>query len=195
MAARGFIGAAVQYPLVPHTYPSQIELPQAAVRWLRQNAAGLGLDPQRIGAAGGSAGGHLVALLGTVNAPEAGMPSKVQAVVAFNGVFNFTTALPDHAQTAVTTFLGDSSLAKDASPFWRATPDTAPTLLLHGNADTTVPYEQSAAYQRRLNELGVRCDLHTEPGAGHGFFNRSPHYEHTVSIMERFLTDVLGLQR
>ena len=116
-------------------------------------------------------------------------------VVAFNGVFNFTTALPDHAQTAVTTFLGDSSLAKDASPFWRATPDTALTLVLHGNADTTVPYEQSAAYQRRLNELGVCCDLHTEPGAGHGFFNRSPHYEHTVSIMERFLTDVLGLQR
>ena len=83
MVARGFVGACVQYPLVPHTYPWQIELPQAAVRWVRRQAKELAVDPERIGAVGGSAGGHLVALLGSVDAPQEEVSSKVQAVVAF----------------------------------------------------------------------------------------------------------------
>ena len=67
MAALGLPGACVQYPLMPdHLYPRQLELPQAAVCWLRRQAPGFGVDPTRIGAVGGSAGGHLVALLGTV---------------------------------------------------------------------------------------------------------------------------------
>jgi acetyl esterase/lipase len=193
MAARGFAGACVQYPLVPHTYPRQLALPQAAVRWLREQAPALSIDPARIGAVGGSAGGHLVALLGSLDAAEEGRSSQVQAVVAFNGVFDLAAILTERAESAVGALLGgDASLARDASPHWRATTETAPTLLLHGDADTTVPYAQSVNYQRRLQELGVRCDLHTEPGAAHGFFNRSPYYERTVSVMERFLVEVLG---
>ena len=193
MAALGFAGACVQYPLVPHEYPRQIELPQAAVRWLRRQAASLGLAPNRIGAVGGSAGGHLVALLGSLDAPEDGVSAKVQAVVAFNGVFDLAAMLTERAQSAVGALLGgDSARARDASPHWRATADTAPTLLLHGDADSTVPYEQSAGYQRRLRELGVRCELYTEPGAAHGFFNRSPYYERTVPVMERFLAETLA---
>ena len=192
MAARGFVGACVQYPLVPHTYPRQLELPQAAVRWLRRQATELSIDPQRIGAVGGSAGGHLVALLGSLEAAEDGVDSQVQAVVAFNGVFDLT-ALAGHAESAVSAMLGGNiSLAREASPHWRATSNTAPTLLLHGDADTTVPYEQSVNYQRRLTELGVRCELYTEPGAAHGFFNRSPSFERTVPVMERFLVETLG---
>lgn len=193
MAALGFAGACVQYPLVPHSYPRQLELPQAALRWLRRQASELTIDPQRIGAVGGSAGGHLVALLGSVDAPEDGVSSRVQAVVAFNGVFDLAAMLTERAQSAVGALLGgNGSLAKEASPHWRATPDAAPTLLLHGDADTTVPYEQSAGYQRRLHELGVRCELYTEPGAAHGFFNRSPYYERTVPVMERFLVEVVA---
>ena len=193
MAARGFVGACVQYPLVPHTYPWQIELPQAAVRWVRRQAKELSVDPERIGAVGGSAGGHLVALLGSVDAPQEEVSSKVQAVVAFNGVFDLGAMLTERAESAVTALLGgDTSLAKEASPQWRASTSTAPMLLLHGDADTTVPYAQSANYQRRLEELGVRCELYTEPGAAHGFFNRSPYYERTVPVMERFLVEALG---
>jgi acetyl esterase/lipase len=193
MANLGYAGACVQYPLVPHTYPHQLALPQAAVRWLRGQAQTLSVDPARLAAVGGSAGGHLVALLGSLDAPEDGLSSRVQAVVAFNGVFDLGAMLTERAETAVVGLLGgDTSLARDASPHWRATADTAPTLLLHGDADTTVPYAQATAYQRRLQELGVRCDLYTEPGAAHGFFNRSPYYERTVPVMERFLVEILS---
>ena len=198
MAARGFVGACVQYPLVPHTYPRQVALPQAAVRWLRGKAAELSIDAQRIGAVGGSAGGHLVALLGSLEGEEDGGGAKVQAVVAFNGVFDLTVLVEraeaeGRAGAAVSALLGgETSLSKEASPHWRATRETAPTLLLHGDADTTVPYEQSVNYQRRLRELGVRCELYTEPAAAHGFFNRSPYYERTVPVMERFLVGTLG---
>jgi acetyl esterase/lipase len=189
MASLGCAGVCAQYRFVPrHTFPSQLEDAQAAVRWLRRLAGEFGVDPQRIGAVGGSAGAHLAALLGTTEDMVAGIRSKVKAVVAFNGVFDLLSRLSDVAGSRVLEFLGgEASKAKDASPYWQADSTTAAMLLLHGDADTTVPYEQSAAFERRLRELGVRCDLYTEPGASHGFFNRSPYYQRTLPLMERFL--------
>ncbi|MFQ5811442.1 MAG: alpha/beta hydrolase family protein, partial [Armatimonadota bacterium] len=64
-----------------------------------------------------------------------------------------------------------------------------PFLLLHGNADTTVPFEQSVAMQKRLEELGVEAELFEAEGAGHGFFNRPPWYDPTVKRMEEFLEE------
>ncbi|MBI3972590.1 MAG: prolyl oligopeptidase family serine peptidase [Chloroflexi bacterium] len=82
---------------------------------------------------------------------------------------------------------GDAAKAKEASPFWRADETAAATLLLHGDADVTVPHAQSVSYHHRLRELGVRSELYTEPGAVHGYFNRSPYFERTVPVMEQFL--------
>ena len=197
MATRGFAGACIQYPLAPrHTYPRQLELPQAAVRWLRRRAGELGVDPARIGAVGGSAGGHVVALLGCVDDVQDGVSAKVDSVVAFNGVFDLTSMLTEVAASAVGGLLGgDARYGTEGSPLARATAGAAPTLLLHGDADTTVPYAQSVAYHRRLTELGVRAELYTEPGAGHGFFNRPPSFQRTLSVMERFLEETLGTPR
>src|SRR5688500_16643604 len=177
MATRGFVGVCIQYPLAPrHTYPRQLELPQAAVRWLRGRADELGVDPRRVGAVGGSAGAHVVALLGCVDDVQDGFSAKVDAVVAFNGVFDLASMLTEVAASAVAGLIGGSDrYAAEGSPLLRAQAGAAPTLLLHGDADTTVPYAQSAAYHRRLAELGVRAELYTEPGAGHGFFNRPPY--------------------
>jgi acetyl esterase/lipase len=189
MASLGCTGVCAQYRFVPrHTFPSQLEDAQAAVRWLRRQAGEFGVDPQRIGAVGGSAGAHLAALLGTTDDMVAGIRSKVKAVVAFNGVFDLVSRLSDVAGSRALELLGgEAAKAKDASPYWQADSTTAAMLLLHGDADTTVPYEQSAAFERRLRELGVRCDLYPEPGASHGFFNRSPYYQRTLPLMERFL--------
>lgn len=192
LAARGWVAACASYRLTPdHTFPTQMHDTQAAVRWLRRHAQELGVDPQRIGAAGSSAGGHLVTLLGTTDAPQDGVSSRVQAVVAFNGVFDMVTFYGQHP--AAQALLSDNpDLARAASPHWLADATAAPSLLLHGDADATVPHQQSIAYAARLKEVGVPVELHIEPGTGHGYANRAPYFNDAVARMERFLAASLG---
>jgi len=195
LATRDCVGACAEYRLAPEwTFPAQLEDAQAAVRWLRRQAAELGVDPGRIGAVGGSAGGHLAALLGTTDSPVDGLSSRVQAVVAFNGVFDLTRLLeaPEQPRSAVWGLLGGRpEQAAAASPYFQADARAAPALLLHGTADQVVPFEQARAYAERLRALGVRAELYAEPGASHGFFNRTPYYQRTLPVIERFLLEVL----
>ena len=194
LAALGVPGISVRYRFAPrYRFPAQLEDVQAAVRWLRTNAAGLGVDAARVGAAGGSAGGHLAALLGTTEAEVDGVSSRVQAVVAFNGVFDFPTLNTAGASGPRRDLLGDDpEVARAASPRLCADGTAAPTLLLHGTADTTVPFAQSAAYAGRLRELGVPVELVPAPGAVHGFHNRPPHYAPALERMTRFFLETLG---
>jgi acetyl esterase/lipase len=207
LAECGIIGACLQYPLVPsHRYPRQIELLQEAVRWLGSDATGLAVDRYRIAAVGSSAGGHLAALLGTLEVD--GSP-QVRAVVAFNGVFDVAAILaaepPGRSGAAVTPeggtdvftavhdlLDGNATIAVDASPYWRAGSRSAATLMLHGDRDTVAPYEQSLKFHQRLRELGVQSQLYTETGADHAFFNLSPYYERTLPVVERFLIEHLS---
>ena len=193
-ASLGWPGITVAYRLAPaHRFPAQLEDVQAAVRWLRAQGAELGVDPQRIGAAGGSAGGHLAALLGTTDAVVDGISSRVQAVVAFNGVFDLPALDSERAAGPRSALLGDDPrLAIEASPLHQASSQAAPALLLHGTADETIPFQQAVAFQRRLREYGVRAELYAADGAAHGFFNRPPWYRPTLERMERFLLDVFG---
>jgi acetyl esterase len=194
LATLGIVGICSGYRFAPEfVFPAQLEDAQAAVRWLREQADELGVDAQRIGAAGGSAGGHLAALLGTCEAVVGGVPSRVQAVIAFNGVFDLTSLRTAGGSSAVEGLLGPSRrLAAEASPLVQAAAGAAPTLLLHGTADTTVPFAQAEAYQRRLRELGNRAELAAADGAAHGYFNRPPYYQATLTRMEQFVCDVLG---
>ncbi len=194
LAALGIPGISVSYRFAPdHRFPAQLEDVQAAVRWLRANAGTLGVDPTRIGAAGGSAGGHLVALLGTTDAPVDGVSSRVQAVVAFNGVFDFPTLNTAGASGPRRDLLGeDPQMAQTASPLQHADGTAAPTLLLHGTGDETVPFAQSAAYAARLEALGVPVELVPSAGATHGFYNRPPHYQPALERMTRFFLAALG---
>jgi acetyl esterase/lipase len=193
LATLGCVGICSEYRLTPeHTYPKQLADAQAAVRWLRRHASELGVDPGRLGAVGGSAGGHLAALLGTTERVVDGVSSRVQAVVAFNGVFDLSSGLSAGAEGPVLALLGgDAGRARDASPFWCADATAAPTLLLHGDGDATVPYTQSVAFRDRLRALGVPVHLYTEPGAGHGFFNRPPAFQRPLPVLERFLLGTL----
>lgn len=194
MATLGIVGICSSYRFVPEfVFPAQLEDAQASVRWLRAQADALGVDAQRIGAAGGSAGGHLAALLGTCEAVVGGLSSRVQAVIAFNGVFDLTSLHTAGGSSAVEGLLGPSRrLAAEASPVVVADASAAPTLLLHGTADTTVPFGQAEAYQRRLRELGIRVELDAADGAAHGYFNRPPYYQATLRRMEQFVRAVLG---
>ena len=157
---------------------------KAAVRYLRANAAKLGIDPDKIGTMGGSAGGHLTLFLGvTGNVPEfegdgpnKDQSSKVQAVVSFYGPSDFTKSYGrsvDAAEVLPLFLGGDLEHAREmhlrASPLNWVTPDAAPTMAIQGTKDRYVNYEQSVWIIDRLLAVGVPAELETIPGADHGF--------------------------
>jgi acetyl esterase/lipase len=207
MAAKGFVGACIEYRLSGEAIlPAAVHDAKAAVRWLRANAAAYRVNAARIGAAGGSAGGHLVALLGTTYGIDAGegeggnpgVSSRVQAVAAFNPVVDFAVLGKQGgpAVEPITQFLGvsyaqDPDLWSLASPITHVGKDSAPTLFLHGTKDATVPYQQSVDMMNKLKAAGVHAELFTAEGAAHGFFNRPPWYEPTLQRMEEFFTRTL----
>jgi acetyl esterase/lipase len=208
MATRGFAGACIEYRLSGEAkYPAAVHDSKAAVRWVRANAKTLRINPEKIGCAGGSAGGHLVAMLGTTagfkrlegDGGHPGQSSRVAAVAAFNPAVDFESfgkLGPGNAQNAVAKFLGvtyaeNPRLWADAAPPTHAGKGSPPFLFLHGTADTTVPYQQSVDMMKRLQAAGTHAEIFTAEGAGHGFFNRPPFYEPTLKRMEEFFSRFL----
>ncbi|MEI7435203.1 MAG: alpha/beta hydrolase [bacterium] len=188
MAAQGFVAAVIEYRSSSEAIaPANLHDCKAAVRWLRAQAGVYGLDHDRIGAAGGSAGGHLVALLGTTaGSPDLegrggnpAMSSAVQAVCDFCGPSDLTRMAqpalqkqfaPLYACTA--DYLGGPvdqrlELARTLSPLHRVTPAAAPTLIIHGDADDIVSVEESILFHAALVQNGVDATLHVGRGATH----------------------------
>ena len=181
--ARGYAVASVEYRLSHEAvFPAQIEDCKAAVRWLRGNATTYGLDPTRVAAWGSSAGGHLVALLGTSgdvasleNAAQ-GHPaqsSRVQAVVDWYGPSDFTQATIGGGDDAGAGLLGCSAAtcpdqAALASPVTHVDPTDPPFFIQHGTADRTVSVRQSERLHQVLSAAGVPVTLVILPGVGHG---------------------------
>ena len=203
MAARGFAGACIEYRLSGEArFPAALHDSKAAVRWVRANAKAYRIDPDRIAAAGGSAGGHLAAMLGTASGIQAfegdggnpGVSSRVRAVAAFNpalDLVSFGKNAAGNAINAVTKFLGtryadDPQLWAEATPITHVSSKSAVFLFLHGDADTTVPYQQSVDMLNALKAAGVKAELFTAKGAAHGFFNRPPWFEPALERMEQF---------
>lgn len=201
---RGYVGACIAYRLSGEAkFPAAVEDAKCAVRWLRGNAKTYGVDPNRIAAAGGSAGGHLVAMLALADKAtelegtggNAEVSSRINLAIVFNGPTDLTV-LAGRAQTVnpVSNFLGampadKPELYRQASPVTYVNKQAPPFLFLHGTADQTVPIEQAKLLQRQLREAGVQAELEEFPGAAHGFFNRSPFYEPTLQRMEAFLVE------
>lgn len=188
-----YAGASVEYRFSQEaTWPAQIFDCKAAIRWLRGNAAKYGIDPDRIAVWGGSAGGHLVAMLGTsgdVRELEGGLgsftkeSSRVQAVIDFFGPADFPaiTNAPSSlrhgdADSPEAKLIGGRiadkpEVARQVSPVTFATRDDPPFLIAHGTKDMTVPFSQSEAMTKALRDAGVAVPPVFIPmtGAGHGF--------------------------
>ncbi|MCA1716002.1 MAG: alpha/beta hydrolase [Actinobacteria bacterium] len=178
--ARGYLVAAIDYRLAPqYEWPAQIEDVKCAVRYLRANASMYHLDPDRIGAWGGSAGGHLVALLGLTDA-NAGLEgqggyaeqsSRVQAVVDMFGPTDLTAG--DFAgnarasKKAKSVFGGSAEALMRASPVNYVSKDAPPFFILHGEKDPLVPPAQSQELYDRLKAVGVPVNLVMVENAGH----------------------------
>jgi acetyl esterase/lipase len=185
LAQRGYVAATVDYRLAPAApFPAAVHDVKAAVRYLRANATRLGIDPDRIGATGGSAGGHLALFLGLTGGmpqfegegPNRGQSSRVACVVDYYGPSDFTKSYGrsvDAAEVLPLFLGGDLNHARlmhiKASPLNWVTPDAAPTLAIQGTKDRYVAYEQSVWIIDRLLSAGVEAELETIDGADHGF--------------------------
>ncbi len=182
LRSRGYLVAAVNYRLAPdYKFPAQIEDVKCAVRFLRANAAIYGIDPARIGAWGGSAGGHLVALLGTTDV-SAGFEgdggyteesSRVEAVVDMFGPTDLKALSLGGDLRFMLLLFGtinrNASIVKRANPINWISSDDPPFLILHGENDELVPVSQSEIFYNGLVTGGVPATLVIVENAGHGF--------------------------
>ena len=184
LSARGWMVASINYRLSGEaTFPAAIEDCKCAIRYVRANAAKYEIDPQRIGLVGSSAGAHLSLLAGLADEKAGlegtggwpGVSSRVAAVASLKGVSDFTVghkAFQDGQGIAPSRFLGGTMEEKPeayrkASPLTWLSPDDPPILLLHGDDDTTVPYDQSVKLKKAYDKLGLHAELVPIAGATH----------------------------
>ena len=181
LAAKGYAVASLDFRLLPeHPWPAQIEDPIAALRWLRKESGKYGYDAERSAAMGGSSGGHVVALWGTLTLPP---EDKVKAVVDWYGPTDLLTMPPnvlsekrtraELAKANGALLLGGIVMdqpekAKAVSALHQVTKDDVPFLIMHGAADTSVPVDQSERLHAALKAAGVESTLKLLSGAGHG---------------------------
>jgi acetyl esterase/lipase len=182
LPAAGYTVFSISHRAAPRFhYPAQVEDAQRAVRFIRHNAGLFKVRPDRIGAVGGSSGGHLVESLGVLDGagiaddpdPVNRESAKVQCVVA-------RAAPSDLTRMAVIEFMGmrladpktrntvEDRAYRQASPITHVSANTAPTLLIHGDADSSVPFEQSELMEKALRAVGVPTHLLRIPGGEHG---------------------------
>ncbi len=207
----GFAFASINYRLSHNAkFPAQIHDCKAAIRYLRKHAGKYGLDPNRIGVWGSSAGGHLVALVGTSGdvkrlegkLGETGVSSRVQAVCDFFGPTDFwelrdrppnpNLKTDDPRMQTIPRLLGGlvtekKALARLASPASHVTKDDPPFLIMHGDADPLVPHQQSELLHGLLVKAGVDSTLVIVPGHGHGFFKEAEQLQFVKDFFERAL--------
>ena len=185
LPSEGFAVASIDYRL-SHVakWPSQLEDGRDAVRWLQEHAAEYGLNPQAIAIGGGSAGGHLAALVGMEPRKESDRRDPtIRAVIDLYGPTDLltmpanvpgpTNPLEKLAITNGSKLLGGvvsqhPDMARDASPLYHVRPGLPPFLILHGSEDTQVPSEQSMRLHQKLKGEGVESTIKIIAGAGHG---------------------------
>lgn len=197
LARAGYAVAACEYRAVPNKFPALLEDAKAAVRWMREHASEFGVDADRIGLLGDSAGGYVVQMAGATNGEKnwdvgdfKEVSSDVQAVVSIYGISDLTTIGEGignenvHASAAVTEALllngpafkdfagasvnADPQKAKAASPIGHVDGTEPPFLLMHGSGDKVVSPLQSKKMFEALQNKKVEAEYVLVRGAGHG---------------------------
>jgi acetyl esterase/lipase len=199
LASRGMVAVQVQYRLLdgkkrlpPETCVADAK---SAMRWVRSHATELGVDPERIASAGGSAGGHLAAFVGMVDggddpADDQNVSAKSNAMVLFNPVFDNGPDGWGHARVG--------ERYKEFSPAHNISADDPPAIVFLGSADKLIPVSTAEKFQQQMKRAGVDCEVMIFPDMPHGFFNHGRYenkpYEQTVVAMDRFLTSLGWLE-
>jgi acetyl esterase len=191
LAKRGLVCVQVEYRLVkdiPGPPTNCVRDAKSAMRWVRSHTAELGIDPQRIGAGGGSAGGHLAAFVGMVEgnddpADDLKISPKAAALVLFNPVFDNG---PDGGW-------GTARVGvrfKEFSPAHNITADDPPAIVFLGRNDTLNGVPVVERFQANMKQAGVRCETRFYDGQAHGFFNGEPWKTVTLIEADKFLASL-----
>ena len=181
MAQSGYIVVSINYRHAPqHPFPAQIHDCKHAIRWMKSRASEMKLDPDRIGAFGYSAGGHLVSLLGTADAEDGlegdaapelkKFDTRVLAVAAGGAPCEFSWI--DGDSRVLKYWLGGSpnqkpDVYRDASPTTYVSADDPPFFIFHGESDLIVPVSSSQLFHETLEKSGVPTQHYVAKGAGH----------------------------
>lgn len=208
LAARGFVAATVEYRLATESvFPGAVEDCKAALRWLRANGETYSIDPARIGAVGGSAGGHLVSMVATTADPvqfegSGGNPEQntaLQAAVLMGaGVDQVMRAkeTPKPIQSQLIFFGGTYAEKKEvyeaASPITHVSEKTPPMLFIEGEFDQ--PGMRYLEMRKKLDELGVPNRLVVVQGGKHGCWGSNPWMVPMVDEIAAFLKTHLGAE-
>jgi acetyl esterase/lipase len=189
LARRNMVAVRVDYRVSKThdvTPDKCVEDARSAMRWVREHATELGVEPNRVAALGASAGGHLAACTATPVAPDSETDDlKVScapnALVLFNCVADLT---PEPLATRV----GGAEMARRVSPVLHVSTKTPPTLILDGSEDNWVGTAKQFTDQAAAH--GVRCEFYLAEGEGHQFLGRSPWREASICKIDEFLTSL-----
>jgi acetyl esterase/lipase len=195
LATRGVVGIRVEYRVIPKgdAGPPTICVNDAksAMRYVRGHAKELGVDPKRIAAAGGSAGGHLAAataLLPGLDDPadDVAVSARPDALILFNPVMNNGPGEWGNARVG--------ERFKEFSPAHNVKAGAPPTIVFLGDKDRLIPVKVVRDFEAAMKAANARCDVRIYPGAGHGFFNKRKEdgrwFTETLVEADRFLASL-----
>ena len=191
LASRGMVGIRVDYRVIPDGDKGPpvmcVEDAKSAMRYVYSHAAELGIDPDRIAAGGGSAGGHLAAFTGLVDGlddpnDDLKVPCKPKALVLFNPVFDNGPGQWGNER------VGARYL--EFSPAHHVAKGAPPTIVFLGEKDDLIPVQVVKDFESKMKAVGSRCEVHFYPGVGHGFFNKPNFYTQTMIEADKFLASL-----
>jgi len=197
LASRGMVAMAADYRVASRQKTSPFECVEdgkSAVRWIRQNACSLGIDPNRLAAGGGSAGGHVAAATGNLpgldsKEEDKNVSSKPDALLLFNPVYDNGPKGYGHSRV--------QPRWKEISPFHNIRKGAPPTIVFLGSNDKLIPVSTADEFDAKMEAAGSRCDTHIYEGATHGFFNfgkkgkdGTNYFNDTVHKMDKFLSSL-----
>jgi acetyl esterase len=200
LAKRGMVAITADYRVASRHQVKPIQCvadARSAIRWVRSHSTELGIDPNKIAAAGGSAGGHLAACTPFIEAfDEAGEDKTISAVPNALVLFNpavvlapmegftaegFGTRVPEERMGTKPINISPGNHIKTPAP---------PTIIFHGKEDTTVPLASVEAFTKKMKSLEQRCDLFSYDGQKHGFFNNDKYRKITLQETDKFLVSL-----
>jgi acetyl esterase/lipase len=202
LASRGMVAISAEYRVRSRhgvSVSSCVADAQSAIQWVRIQAKDLGIDPARIIASGGSAGGHLAASTATLELPSSQrtVSSEPNALILFNPAVILAPVdglHPKHLQPLENYKDRFDVRMNSLSPFHHLASNVGPTLIFHGMSDELVPFATVELFTQKMRELGNRCELIGYPDARHGFFNYGRHnniyFVDTIQRIDDFLVSL-----
>ncbi|MEM8956035.1 MAG: alpha/beta hydrolase [Verrucomicrobiota bacterium] len=195
LASRGMVAMTADYRVKKRQGTSPKECVadgKSAIRWVRENAKRLGVDPERVAAGGGSAGGHVAAATGMVEgyddeADDLSVSSKADALILFNPVYdNGPEDGWGHGRV--------EAYWESFSPAHNVSSNDPPAVVFLGSEDDLIPVSVAERFQLRMEEVGLESELHVYEGEGHGFFNEKKGgpdvFKDTIRKMDAFLVGI-----